>query len=219
MITNYLAQPGVIPVFPKYGVFYSNEEGASALPIVGAYFEESNPNNLIVDFAGDQPGAFPIEPTNVTINKNTGTIKFKAFDSEYTIRELREEDGLWLSTLKTSLSEEILDTLIDQMRRHNPMTYIPGESDPQGESLEALASDDSVYIIGLMYKNEFGNWARIDGDWSLVSPNEDAYAGAIVVPIDTNKADEFIKFYDNNYVTITDAEKYEVVEEAPTEKQ
>ena len=216
MTISYIGNENIVPVFTKYGVIYPTDGSGYPKPVLGAYFDYSegaNPLGLTVDIAGDQLGYYPVEPEGVTTDEKTGTIKFESSGTQYTIRELREEDGMWLSDLRIPLSVEILDTLIDQLRSNNPMNYMSGDSGPEQESLEARAANDSTYIVGLLYNNESGTWSRIDGDWVLLSPEDEAYEDTAVIEIDPDKAQDFIKLYDQNYVTVTDAEDYEFVDE------
>jgi hypothetical protein len=215
MSVNYLGQAGIVPVFAKYGVLFRKDGTGEPKPVLGAFFDENQPeaDGLFVDFAGDQLGFFPIEGNGITTDEKTGTISFESYDNEYTIRELREEDGVWLSDLRVPLSVEILDTLIDQLRRNNPMNYLSGGEGLQEESLEARAANDSAYIVGLLYSNDSGTWARIDGDWALLSPTDETYEDTVVIEIDPDKASEFIKMFDDNYITVTDAEQYELLDE------
>lgn len=93
------------------------------------------------------------------------------------------------------------------------MNYTSGGEGTQGETLEARAANDSAYIVGLLYNNDSGTWSRIDGDWVLLAPEDEAYEDTVVIEIDPDKASDFIKMYDDNYITVTDAEQYELVDE------
>ena len=124
------------------------------------------------------------------------------------IRDLREEDGVWMSRYKISLPIEALE----QLTRQTGGTV--------NETLTAYALDDSAYLVGLSYTNDMGQWARINGDWVLLSPEDDTFSDTIVLEINMDMSSEFLDLYDNNFVTVTDAEKYEVAdaEVAPTEE-
>ncbi len=216
MTVSYIGNPDITPIFAKYGVLYRTDGTGYPRPVLGAYFDMqvgSDSTSLTVDYAGDQPGYYPVGIESVTTDEKTGTIKFESSGTEFTIRELREEDGMWLSDLRIPLSVEILDTLIDQLRSNNPMNYISGDAGPEQESLEARAANDSTYIVGLLYNNESGTWTRIDGDWVLLAADDETYEDTAIIEIDPDKAQDFIKLYDQNYVTVTDAEDYELVDE------
>lgn len=144
--------------------------------------------------------------TNAIEERNTGRIVFSSDNVDYRIRELREDDGAWISKYKTYLPVPALEQLIKQNAKDSNMDSV----EPEQETLQAYAMDDSVYVVGLVYHNELGDWARIDGDWVLLVPNDTTYADAAIIDIDPEKADQFIALFDNNYVTVTDAETYEI---------
>lgn len=138
------------------------------------------------------------ETSNVSLDRKTGRLEFVAEDTEFRARDYDESDALWMSKYHIVLPFEALDTRIDEDN------MIPNES------LEAYVSDESVYVVGVGYYNDLGQWARISGGWVSIDPSDDTYSDMGIIEIDPTKAKEFISFFDRNHVTTTDAERYEL---------
>jgi hypothetical protein len=149
----------------------------------------------VIDVAGE-----------LTNDKNTGIITFSDFNTDYFIRPLRDEDGKWLSDLKTPLPVEALMQKITSIKRKNEMAIFPqGATDFfQEESLAAFSYPGSSAVVGLLYNDTVGRWLRIEGDWLLVNDIDDSFIldDAQFVFIDTEKADEFIQMFDENHLDI-----------------
>ena len=80
------------------------------------------------------------------------------------------------------------------------------------ETLDAYATADSPYLVGLVYTNAVGRWSRVDGDWVLLASDDDTFNDMDVFEIDPDRGQEFIDQYDSNFVSVTDAEQYESAE-------
>ena len=194
-------------IFPSYGVLTEIGSPDFGIPIQSAYTVGDTITTVNAD--GTET---PYDAENVSEERKTGRIVFKANDTEYRIRELREDDGYWMSKYKTLLPISALELLIKPQSKDTGMDITTPED--VTESITAYASDSSVYVLGLIYENTLGRWLRVDGDWSLMAEDDMTFLDAIVIEIDPDRADEYIDMYDNNYVTITDTENYEV----PTEE-
>lgn len=196
--------PETYPAFPRAGVLTRDDQPEYAQALTRA---DSEKGLLRVSLAGLSPVTFPTE--SITADQNTGRLSFISSNTPYRIRELREDDGEWLSKYKTYLPIEALYALVSPTAPGDDLTS-PRTAALSGapETLDAYSMDDSVYIVGVVYTNSQGRWSRIDGDWILLSPTDDSYAGMSVTHIDPDQADTFLDFYDQNYVSITDAEKY-----------
>lgn len=177
------------PAFPQPGVLTRDDDPNFAQGLLRA---DTQPGSVQVTFPGLSPVSFPTE--KVSADQNTGRLSFVSSNTPYRIRALREDDGEWLSQYKTYLPIEALYALSS------------GVSVP--EALDAYTMDDSVYVVGVVYTNAQGRWARIDGDWVLLSPTDDSFTNMSAIHIDPAKADAFLDFYDQNFVTVTDAESY-----------
>ena len=190
-------------LFPRYGVITKAGDPAFA--------------DAVLRVTGTQPGSSGIvnvalpDKTNVEYNCDqitqdtiTGRLEFASDGETYRIRELREDDGEWLSSLKVSLPIFALTGLINQGATMATNTGL--------ETFTAYALDDSVYVVGLIYSNGIGRWSRVDGDWNLLSSTDDIFSTSVAMDLDPKKADEYIDLFDKNYVTITDTEAYELPE-------
>jgi len=209
-------------IFPRAGVFIKKGEDAYASAIFKAdlYIPEGDndtPPTVEAYFVDRMMGEFPILPENLTIHKYNGRIDFEAYGASYVIREFHEEDGQWMSDYQISLPTQALEQLVIQRKETHPMIADPN-TEPE-ETLDAIAFDDSVYVVGLLYRNRMGTWARISGFWTLLAPDESAYDDGVVFPIDPDKANDYIELYDKNYVTISDTYKYQVPPEDEEEEE
>lgn len=143
---------------------------------------------------------------DITRNPDTGRLEITTPDGTYLLRELRETDGLWVSKYKTVLPIEALENLAKRMRERAEMNA--------DETLYAYAIDDSPYVVGLGYSDGDDRYSRVDGDWVELEDDTFSNEGIIAIPIDPSRADEYIKLFDENYVTVTDTEDFE----APTQE-
>lgn len=201
-------------VFGKYGVLIKSGEEGFAKYVTKAYLDETNFDYLTVEGDFPQAEAYPVDAEDLSIDKNTGIIKFEAFGANYTIRELREEDGYWLSNYKTPLPVEALEQIIRREGVVNYMAYMNNPVVPEEEKIYALAYPDDDFIIAIVYDNQVGRYSRIDSDWVLVNPVDTTYNDTIAIEIDPDKADELVELYDKKDLTIEEAEKYKVEPEA-----
>lgn len=160
----------------------------------------------------------------ITNNKNTGIITFSDSEADYYVRPLRDEDGYWLSSLKTPLPVEALMQKIKWIQRNTMKVFNSGLSDAlQEETLSAFSYPGTTAVVGLLYNDSVGRWLRVDGDWLLVNDIDDSMIldDAVMVTIDPEKADEFINLFDEKHLDINRldgyAQKFET-EEAPVEQ-
>lgn len=168
----------------------------SAKFILGATTTEKGKKLHLMEPAGK---ISEISPSNITLDPNTGRLEFESDGDTYNVREPRDNDGVWASKYGTSLPVEALPAFVSQ--------GASDQVDPQ-ESLVAYAPDDGAYVVGLTYTNDMGTWARNQGDWSLMAPDDDSYDQMQAIEIDPEKADDFLNFYDKNYTTVDDAQQY-----------
>jgi hypothetical protein len=142
----------------------------------------------------------------ITNNKNTGIITFSDSENDYYIRPLRDEDGYWLSALKTPLPVEALMQKIKWIQRNNMALFEQGSSTAalQEETLAAFSYPGSTAIVGLIYNDSVGRWLRIEGDWILVNDIDDSLIldDAVLAQIDLEFADEFINLFDEKHLDI-----------------
>ncbi len=191
MATNY-------PVYPFMGVLTQDEVPNTARLILAA---TASPGKDQIQILNDTGKTEEHDSTDITVDPETARMSFVSDGNKYRIREPRESDGSWLSKYKTSLPVEAIRAFT-----------LRGDSMNPDETLDAFATDDSPYLVGLVYTNGVGRWSRIDEDWVLLAPTDDTFAEMNVFEIDPERAQEFIDLYDSSYVSITDAEQYESAE-------
>lgn len=210
MIYNY-SGPGIETIFPKIGAFIIRGDNPAEYVTFGASTElqEDGITYVVLHMLGGEQRFLPVEDKALTRNENTGTIEFRSMNVDYTIRELREEDGYWISSLQMPLPVSVMEDMLGSLNKGILM------DDMQDEKLLAYAFDDSLYVVGLVYSNGMGRWVRSEGDWVLMGADDDTFKDAVVMEIDPDKADEYVDLYDANYVPVSDTEDFEFVEEEP----
>jgi hypothetical protein len=208
MIYNY-SGPGVETIFPKIGAFIIRGENPDEYVTYGASTKlmDDGLTYVVLHFQGGEERYLPVMDDLLTINENTGTIEFRSTTVDYTIREFREEDGYWISSLRMPLPVSVMENMLDSLNKGILM------DDMQDEKLIAYAFDDSLYVVGLVYLNSMGRWVRSEGDWVLMGVDDDTFKDAVVMEIDPEKADEYVDLYDANYVPVSDTEDFELVED------
>lgn len=186
------------PLFSQPGVLTASEGTPPAVGIRWAILSGDNGKTVKVKLTNGKTEQF--DASRLTQQPRTDRIVFVSNGVTYKIRELREEDGLWLSRLRTPVPVDALETIILQ-----------GDDNMQQESITAYALDDSPYVVGVVYEGPTGSFVRTDGEWAQLSSQDTTFSGANVFAFEINpdKVDEFIELYDQNWVSITDAEKYE----------
>ncbi len=194
------------PAFPSNGVLYRADDPDYAQAVVRA---DAVNGGLDIHMPGISPVKYPSD--DVTVDGNTGRLNFTSTGTPFGIRELREDDGSWLSRYKTLLPLPALGSLIGRVGDAEGMaTANPNDA---RETLDAYSTEDSPYIVGVLYTNNAGRWSREGGDWIPVSPDDATFStnddDLIVTPIDPDRADQFLSMFDQNYVSVADAERFE----------
>ena len=199
-------------------------DGSEPLIRVAISAITTNDDELItLDYIGGEEPTITISG-EITNNKNAGIITFSDSTADYYIRPFRDEDGLWLSSLKTPLPVEALMQKIKWIQRNTMKIFDGTSSDAlQEETLSAFTYPGSTTIVGLLYNDTVGRWLRISGEWMLVNDVDDSLIidDAVFATIDSEKADEFIKLFDENYLNINKIDEYTQsfeIEEAPVEQ-
>jgi hypothetical protein len=186
-------------IFPTPGVMVRpNDEDNGLVPIRWAM--ATGEGNLKVKTASGKVEA--ISADHLTQSHSNDRIVFESDGDRNFIREIQESDGTWLSKYKVALPVEVLERRV-----------LDGKGN-MAESIKAYALDDSPYVIGVVYQTSTGNWLRQHQDWTLLSPDDETFSkeNIQILDIDPEQAREFIELYDKNYVTVSDAEKYESAE-------
>lgn len=187
------------------GVLLAEEGSPTAVGIRWAKLDEKT-KKLTVKTHLNEDEEFAV--TRLTQSPRTDRIEFVSNDARYRIRDVREEDGIWLASHKTPLPIDVLERLIRK-----------GEN-VSNESLIAYMLDDSPYVIAVKYESERGHYIRMDGTWILVSPTDTSLLADNILSVGINpeKADEFIDLYDVNYVSVSDLSEYESADSGSPEQ-
>jgi hypothetical protein len=148
--------------------------------------------------------------SDITTDKNTGIIKFSTLSSDYTVRELREEDGIWLSFYRIPLPVSVLKQNLKRIMEKNPMAE---DADIPAESLYACVFAGDDVVIGVLYDNGQGNYARVGGDWVLMNDTDPAFDDIIAVPINPEMSDQFLEVYDTKVLTLARLKPFEITPE------
>lgn len=180
-------------IYGHYGVL----SGQDGTPVAISEARISDDGKTIT-FDGNLDTEQEWPATKLNIFQRSGTMYFRSNGVEYTVRELRDNDGLWLSKYGVLLPEEALSALIK----------IGGYVD-SNEQFMAVATDDSPYIVAVLYSNGNGTFSRQDGQWIKLAENDTTFDSMIPMPVDSSKASEFLDLYDRNFVSVSDAQKYE----------
>jgi len=177
----------------------------------GILFFGDNGDEMVAYHHDRSDTFYPVKREELKVERDTGRIRFRVYDTDYMDREFRESDGRYVSEYRTSLPTEALERLIISQMESNRVAMFGATPtmDISPEHLAAYSMDDSAYVLGLVYSVAGDRWVRIDDDWILMSPDDDTFSEMVVMNIDPVKADEFIKLFDRNFVTVTTASKYE----------
>jgi len=194
------------PLFQDFRVVVQTNKATgekSARLAVGAMENDGN-TAVTFDYLGSSDPTVYVEG-DITVDEFTGIITFSTLDADYMIRTLREEDGTWLSRYKTALPIEAITQSLKRDMERDPMDPVIDTED----SLYAAVFAGQKVVVGLIYDNEFGKYARIGAQWVLMSDFEPDFDDIIVIPIDPEKADAFVNLYDTKTLTIDDVKPYE----------
>jgi hypothetical protein len=195
-------------LWPSKGVLSRLGEDSGTTAFEYAYFDSENFGYLTFASSNAIPLIFEVEEQDLKKKESNNTISFQSSEYNYLIRNLREEDGIWMSNYRIPLPVEVLEKIIDQASESMYMAY-RNDYNPKEELLVALALPDSDFIYGLMYSSESGDWIRINSDWLLMSPVDNTFEDSVALPISPDRAEEYIEKYDSEKLTISDTEPYE----------
>jgi hypothetical protein len=200
----------VYPLFNQPGVLAGRTSDGEVI-VRGILFFGDMGDDMVAYHPDRSDTLYPLQREDLTVEQNTGRIRFSVNNTNYMVREFRESDGRYVSEYRTSLPTEALEKLMFSQMEGNRVanTGTAPTMDISPERLAAYAMDDSAYVLGLVYSVAGDRWVRIDDDWILMSPDDDTFSDMVVINIDPVKADDFIKLYDRNFVTVTTASKYE----------
>jgi hypothetical protein len=210
-----LNSPTLVPVLPTLGVV---ETAAEKFAIIGAYYdseEEFKGLYLVTTDEGVTYLGIPLE--EVAIDGLSQFIFFAYEGLDYTIRPLVEDDGIWISSLKTPLPYLVLSKMIVTQSTDTIEEIVNvdiGDGLPVFEALYAYYDEKLDLVASLVYMSNFGIYARVDGDWVEDDISAPSYQNLFTVEIGPNGADEFINLFDEKFgnVLLSDVTPYAVSE-------
>ena len=147
-----------------------------------------------VEYVDGSQESFP--PKQGSIEQYTyGIVLFTTEDDEqYVIRQITEEDGSWISTLKMSLPVIALQYLLTKPEGTADMPYLADEL----EKLIALKSPDNDSIVSIMYLNRYGAFVRVNESWVSIAPSDTSLEGTNPYNVNAETAEEFVEMYDSD---------------------
>ena len=161
-------------------------------------------DQVAVEYVDGSQESFP--PKQDTIEQYTyGVVLFTTQDDEqYTIREITELDGEWISLIKIPLPVIALQYLLVKPEETRDMPYLANEL----EKLIALKSPDNENIISIMYLNRYGAFVRVNESWVSIAPADTSLEGTSPYNVNVDTAEEFIDLYDKSDISYELVKKY-----------
>jgi hypothetical protein len=204
-----------VPVLPTLGVV---ETAAEKFAIIGAYYDSEEEFKGLYLVTTDEGVAYlgiPLE--EVAIDGLSQFIFFAYEGLDYTIRPLVEDDGIWISSLKTPLPYLALSKMIVTQSTDTIEEIVNvdiGDGLPVFEALYAYYDEKLDLVASLVYMSNFGIYARVDGDWVEDDISAPSYQNLFTVEIGPNRADEFISLFDEKFgnILLSDTTPYAVSE-------
>jgi hypothetical protein len=205
----------LVPVLPTIGVLENASEKSA---IIGAYYDsEEEFKGLYLITAEDGVNYFDIPLDDIAIEGLSQFLFFSYEGLDYTVRPLVEDDGIWISNLKTPLPYLVLSKMIITESTDTIKEIVNvdiGDSLPLFEAIFAYYDEKLDLVASLVYMSNFGTYARVDGDWSEDDISSPSYQNLFTIEIGANKADEFIDLFDSKLgnVSLEDVTTYAVSE-------
>jgi hypothetical protein len=198
-------------IFDGYRVVTNvdRETGAKSSRVSNGITAYEGDSVVTIDYwMGNDPNFEVI--SDITTDKNTGIIKFSTLTADYMVRDLREEDGLWLSFYRIPLPVSVLKQNLKRIMEKDPMAADANE--PVEELYACVFAGDDV-VIGVLYDNGQGNYARVGGDWVLMNATDPAFDDIIAVPINPEMSSQFLEVYDTKVLTLASLKPFEITPE------
>lgn len=156
---------------------------------------------------------YPVESRDaVEIDPENGTITFSSFGRMYTIRAVRDEDGLWASSLAASVPAEAIENLIDMEVR---MAFSPN-APAADESLFVTVDPDTEEVQDLIYSGEDGIYLREGKGWFKLPADDESLDGMQVIDVKPEIIDVWDKLQADDELTVVEVKKYEDAQEGLT---
>jgi hypothetical protein len=210
-----LSAPTLVPILPTIGVV---ETSAEKYAIIGAYYDsEEEFKGLYLITADSGVTYLSIAIDELAVDGLSQFVFFAYEGLDYTVRPLVEDDGVWLSALKTplpylALSKMIVTESTDTIK--GILNVEIGDGLPIFEALYAYYNEELGLVSSLVYMSNFGIYARVNGDWVEEDISAPSYQSLLTIEVGQAGADKFIDLFDKKLgnVSLEDVAPYAVSE-------
>jgi hypothetical protein len=202
----------VAPVYGRVGVL---ESDTSKVAVLGAYYDRSPEFSGLYVISTDGIKYFDIQAGDLYPVGLTGYVEFNSEEVSYLIRELDEEDGLWMSVYKTELPIPVLQQMIVTKSKNviQQLTKIAlPDTLPDFESLYIYYESDSDRLSTIIYMSSYGIFSRSEADWQDIDLNLPELQDLVTEDVSPANANALINLYDDNLgiVSLQEAKKYTI---------
>ena len=202
----------IAPVYGRVGVLESDK---SKDPILGAYYDRAPEYQGLYVITSTGIKYFDISVDALSVIGLTGYAEFTYNGTPHLLRELDEEDGLWMSNYKTELPIPVLQQMIVTKSRRQ-IEQLTGIEIPEGlpefEALYVYHEPKSDKVLAIIYMSSYGIFSRNDADWQDVNLRLPELQNLTTEDVDPLKANELINLYDDNRdnMSVKQAVKYTI---------
>jgi len=192
-------------VYKDIGVLsgYASEKAESPeeiTAILGAYYEPAGEyKGLYFVLPQGEIKYFDVDVAKLGSDNNGAYITFEADTKNWVIRNLNEEDGIWISSCKTEIPVSVLEQIVigrSSMALSKYLGVQVPESTPEYEAVYAYYSENSPTVVALNYLSSYGTFTRLNYTWKQTDISLDYYQDLAVVEIDPSKIQGLVDKYD-----------------------
>lgn len=209
-----LNSPTIGTIFKTVGVVLSDGAEKLQKTILGAYYDSApETKGLYIVYPDATVDYFDIDVVNVQGQGDGSIVRFKSGDTGYVLRVVYEEDGEWISDLKTALPIEVLEGRIYQEATPAIEKYLGvnlGDTLPFFEDVEAYFDEAQENVTALGYFSTFGSYIRQGAEWQEEDFAEEFYEDFSVVSIPAEQVASIVETFDTNngLLPVKDVEKF-----------
>lgn len=193
-------------VFEKYAAGKSELITRLLVDAVYRVADSVYEDDLHMAYGEGDSTSYPVDIEDVSVDPITEEITFSIYDGDYQIRNLKPEDGKWISRLKIDLPTKALEYMTSTKEEDQ---VVSNEENLLVYSKEANTGP----IFAVQYINGFGSFVRVNGRWMMLAPDDESFDDMFTREIDPEKASEFLAEYDKGDMTVNQADSYAVQEE------
>jgi hypothetical protein len=200
----------IAPVYGRVGVL---ESDASKDAIIGVYYDRAPEFQGLYVITVDGIKYFDVPAEQLGTVGLTGYVEFKSNGVPYLVRELDEEDGLWMSVYKTELPIPVLQQMLVTKGR-SVISGLTGieipQSLPEFEAMYVYYDKKSDRLSTIIYMGSYGAFSRSDADWHEANLSLPELQNLVTEEVDPAKANALINLYDENFgiTSLKEASKY-----------